>query len=1258
MTIPPDQTGPDDKLWNALHFAEERRTLWLNAMGIGRFGRHRGQVLYGFTTTEGISSSIVQVRPGALASAYGTTFIYDAVSIAGKSEIDLANPLENYLSPFDPLAEIPILVMVYMRYFVVNAREMKEIDSDTQFGTSDLKFAARAVPIRRDRIQAAKNILARDPILLDVDRVAPAGTIDQLVDYDLAAVDFPQAPGSAQSASQQYTDIPLCYYLIGVDPATNTKPTTLTDGAGQLNPGVVKIQQRNAFEQVGRFLGFDPLANLANKRVTSGPTNPDGSALQQGYRESVVGGFNFTELLAPRYGTGVPQDGSGEIGTNLDLGDDDRLSWANSEWDFYRRPSFLRDGDSLLWALRRLDYVLRLWMDRTGDQDLVSRIQDGSLVGSAPALRAMATMDAIVTHFHGGVGVGTNYNRIDWVSDLLINGPLTHNPATAGSTSADTHFTAIKATSLGIWHITTDILGRTFPAAAMRTSSSWRLSETALSAPVLGGDLAAVTAALTLEDGPVGALTPATTKAQNHPTVVIGDVIHAYGTIHPVYAALRIALERAQASHVNWLKNPNLLAGDLDSDVGQTVDPLHWETPFPLVTSWTRTEIVPALQIHETRVVMGIGGQLFQTVPVTNALLTTLAPDLNILHAAVALKVYSGTVQVGVRGYDSGAGLLFDIHSVDIDTALAPGYTNHGFVFRWDGDLSALDELEFYVIGTAGAPDVGILGASCGAGAPPQDCAYQPFNYDFMHRDGGLTSKMRGHLVLDGNDVFFGTDYADNVFTDRHLGGGVVAGTTVFTDPQLPDNTSLKPVLDEELARLNVGVGPNMLVNGRFAQTANGVYPDDVAPSDTFSNVAQPLRAWEFQGMLGTDTWTLDGGHVGDLDAEESWGSAFLADMADGGSMRQQIKEVGGTSTADLVGALAAAGGYLSATVILYANEALQLKIIGRDDGDVVQWSVTKTIPAGAVPRAHSVTVKIPVGSTMATVEVEVLNTSGSTASVVAFGARLNVGLPGPAVSRDERDFMPLGGSRRSPMRNHLYMGRDDTDLHLIRHLADCINDTDAVNKRSAFDIAISAVLAVLGTELVDAGVGPAPSPLGGTSTRTGTEVIIYDAALAAIYGGLLGPLVKTTPTPYMDESLQVFNGVYIIGRASHWELLNFELHNVGAQDTSTFLRFLRDKTSDAGGAGSLTPPNDLSYDLTADDNWQTVLLVTIGTASITVGAKLRWDGDQLKLQFRCVAVPWLVTTGNGGTVSAEFGYGTNLEPVVGPGVSFIPIIS
>jgi hypothetical protein len=380
---------------NMLAFGELRRTLFVNAHNKDDYTRHRGQVLYGMTLSG--SGTTISIAPGAVYTSQGLRIYFDVTD----GSVNLATAVPDAFNTTFQNANLPYCVMVYLSYEFTADQIAQAINVTTAIGQGALfTLSARIVPFDMNTGAPVYNLLPVDPIYLDVSQPS---NYTSLQNWNGDWVSAPTGMNIQQQAIQ-FGEIPLGYVLLGVNPANNAPPTNLTSA------GVSIVSYDNAFNMIADLIGQDPLLPLQPNDITyTLVTSPAGLAQYQGYSAREINETSAPSLVRPYYGTPNAVDGS-----HLD-----------SNWATYRQPNFLQDGTNVLEAFRRMDVVLRQWLDFTGNQSLVAITQD-SAATAAGNLPLQASVDNILAVFDGGLTAVTNVNTVVWPN--VTSGLDTGNP--------------------------------------------------------------------------------------------------------------------------------------------------------------------------------------------------------------------------------------------------------------------------------------------------------------------------------------------------------------------------------------------------------------------------------------------------------------------------------------------------------------------------------------------------------------------------------------------------------------------------------------------------------------------------------------------------------------------------------------------------------------------------------------------------------------------------------------------------------------
>jgi hypothetical protein len=647
------------------------------------------------------------------------------------------------------------------------------------------------------------------------------------------------------------------------------------------------------------------------------------------------------------------------------------------------------------------------------------------------------------------------------------------------------------------------------------------------------------------------------------------------------------------------------------------------------------------LGLAELNVTLGASGKLSQVVDFEGTELSDILTTCNVMHAALAAKVISGQVRFGVRGLTGADAQVFEV-ARDGLTASAT-FDSYSFAYTMEAPYpTTVEKLEFFVDTVAGA-QVAVLGASAGPGAPETTRSYDRNNYEYLLRDGGLYAKMRGHIVLDGHDIVRGTDYTDPVWTDDEgpAGGAVVlTGAALRGYPQ--QFAKVLEVTDDVVAKLNVGVGENMVANPRMV----GMNPATVSGSATsvssnFTTVPQPVLDWTFAGA-GAGTWSIQTA-TGNFDDASDWGVSFRCQLVAGASVAQTLTDAdAGGAIPDLPGQLVSQGGVASMAVTLKTDQPLTLTLQGTGG---TAWQMSKTLPATAAVRTHTVTFRLPVNTTTDTVVLTISNGGGATADVQFFGVSLTAGMPKPCASRLEHDFMPAAGSIRHHARGPMFMGTPST-RNQIKELADAVEDYDAVNKKTAL-FYIYAALAGLSNTWNSVGGSAAVGPQGGNSTATftGSEQVLFDASNPDFFA-LFKPLWRNGSASYHADTAWCTAWGCMSTYSGGGTVSALSLSNVGAMNSSTVLQV----TTSSG-----------AYNVPADNMFHDVAhLFNDGPSHYhSLDFKLRWSGNKLYLQTRGTATQYLaafiISTQAATSFDMSIAYSVPTGPFAPPNAVVIP---
>lgn len=746
------------KIKQTLKYGEQRRTLWLNTDNKDEAGRHRGYVLYGLNV-EVIGATVIKIYPGAVVTPYGTRlFIEQYSGNPGNgefNEIDVAASVPGLFSTLQD--DYPVVLVVYLDIPPLTPSLIPAVDDLQTFASAGYKFKVKVVPHSELGIKPTTNIVPRDAILLKSEydaNKAPNFAASGVSDVNNQTRFY--QPGNAKyTASLTFGQIPLGYFILGCD-ENGSRAVNLQSA------GVEYVQIRNLFDSVCEVVGHDIFMGRHGKTITYAPT---ATALSQVAGKSKAGpdASNLTtELASPKYGTTEPESASISLAGEEFISDEDKQSWNNATWETYRRPNLLRDGDSIVWALRRLDYVLRLWMDRTGCQDIVSTIQDGNPPDGLVLehCRPRMTLDAILAHYKGNDGdADENANLISYsdnspsagsnpANHTVKSGKAAHDILTLSDVDdsgfGDNLANASSALNLALYHVLKDVFGRDFSRQALRKSYSWRNGEVVNSS--LGALKTAIEAALLQDDGPACTLPLGGTKQSNIPTVT-GTAKSAYMVYENLYAAIAKIADRAQAAPTNWLRNADFSIGAVSS--GNSANPpTAWDLTG--ASTWTRNTTSSAEGVYNVTVTISANSSIYQVIDVGNSILNSVLASANALHGAVTMRVSSGTAKLVIRGKSSGGGDVFTVTSKNISPSSTP--KTYGFVYFLSSDSNTVTKLQLSIESTAGAT-VQIYGASAGSGVTPSSCILNRDSKQYLALDGGPTAVMRSDFDMGDNDI-------------------------------------------------------------------------------------------------------------------------------------------------------------------------------------------------------------------------------------------------------------------------------------------------------------------------------------------------------------------------------------------------------------------------------------------------------------------------------------------------------------------------
>lgn len=801
-------------LKHVFRYQEYRRTQFLNTMSKDDLGRHRGGVLYGMKLIPKIGNAI-HVDAGALYTPYGTKIFWDVraddLPSSGVVSLgDLTNTEGDSIWTDVTLRPHIIAVVAELPTDTDTGAQLPiESDSDLAGATPPVTFKAFVASYRQDTARPGFDLFAKHPVELG----SPGGpgtwnpvdagysdqalrTVDPLVDPITAGAIRGEGAGSAKDAAVKFNQILIGYIIVGgIDGSTPNTVATVNDVWAD---GITYVPVMNPWQTLQSLLGFDPLMGRTAGLVDGGVADaldPNTGALSQSAvsRKMATGatGFSGAPLGVPRFGTPLAT-----------------VAGFDPTWSTYRFPNFVRDGDSILETLRRMDYLLRLWMDKTGDQGLIRSAQDG-VTGY---LSRFSPLDALLYQMDG-LDTVTNLNTANWGSDndlplnvssdpfyvavatvgagtdidnhVLKSGVMLHKPSlldiTAMQGAGDSHRQAIRALDWSMFHMLEDVLGVSFKRSYLRLEGPW-------SAGVMN-DWADLPAGL-----PVDNTGEADVQSgfPLRPTIFVDGaglpgMVAADFNVYLGTEKIKEAVE-AVAKRSSQNAGPNLLKNSIFAKTGPVANPgspLNW-----VVDAGTTWQIIPATGGDGTArrfnaTLTGTTGRLHQTINLTsNPELLGAILDSGVLSISVSMaQLSAGVVYVGLKLSDVGSADLLAVGGYVKQTgaSVSDGYTSFTFALKFPEMrdtagaataergilMAAVKYLSIEVLNLDGAVKVvDIAGAHLGAGMPPLLPMANQDYYEFLSRDGGVDSAMRGPLEMGNQDINDVKDLTVNGFSN------------------------------------------------------------------------------------------------------------------------------------------------------------------------------------------------------------------------------------------------------------------------------------------------------------------------------------------------------------------------------------------------------------------------------------------------------------------------------------------------------------
>lgn len=992
-----------DVIKHVLKFQESRRTVFLHAANKDAFGRHRGHVMYGMKLTP--NGTKVHIGPGALYTAFGTRLYLDiqsSASVAGLLTLDLNDPTivnVNNSSIFNSnnYERYPLIVAIIAKFDVYGQNDpadlpqSKQIESQSEV-SAEVSFQAKLVTWDRETINPTFDIVAQDPIFMNKGQQSDAFTADYDVRKNYDADSVISSPAGRPAGAIKFDEIVLGYIIIGT-PLGSSTPATKLEGAansGLWADGVSATQSRNSWEALEDFIGADVLFGRNDKLVLTAPVDGVSALSQVPGAWNVGSGFNIyntsTVTLTPKFGT-----------TGLTAGQ------FQVEHQNYRLPSFMRDGDSILNVMRRFDYMMRLWMDRTGDQGLIGALQDGTGTGQT----LMSPLLNILNYYDGSSSTVTNLNAVqfrdggltasqqtpgtDPNNRVLKSGVIPHIDAQASDINTiltnsfgDTHFAAIRALDVCVGNILNNIFGLSVPRSLLRTTADWTLS---------------------------GVFTDQPINLSTYPTQGSGTLIpnitfpYVGSTINKLIPAVNQLLYRSQRT-----VGPNLLqnAGFWASHSGTAVG---WDASGGVAYgvnensgfSWLNMSAWPNNGVLQQTVNVDPTAYLHAAGLVSASLLVKNDRQLTMYLIAItggsAERVLAQIVipaQVYPNLAPRTVSMTADIGAATISTV---GY-------------------RFKVVNTSGSDSGGagamiVYGAAVNAGMP-NPCPPSQMPTDFLSRDGGNAAAMRGDLYLGANDIYFGVNTGDVVwpaFTQNVATNTAVAaaGTAVH---QYLTNEPAKAALTVMENRTRLGVGQNWCHNPNGTQ----------GPASLGSQASLPPFWITSASSMSWTCYDVAPSYP----AVTSIGSAFKYTNFAG---NQSVSNYINLPTSQLlVNDIITAGGLLSGSAFVtnrHGSNSVRLQV-SHYNGSTYRFLMSSNTIAPNTSGLMTVSGQINASDlTYGLLMVSIVAIGGVDINVDVHGISCNAGSPNtsPGLNTLNSDYMPRVGGPNHPMQGQLNMG-------------------------------------------------------------------------------------------------------------------------------------------------------------------------------------------------------------------------------------------
>ena len=403
-------------------YRDPRETRLLNQSQKDNLGRQRNHVLYGFSwKSAGSNRNQILMGPGAIYTQDGVKIFFDDETTFSVPVIDPGQGLTGGPARYDDFPYPKNIIIGIQHDFTASstAQEAKLVLIEVRTSQKDQEPAYYILEVDTITLNPTSNELS------DPDRPSYNGLYDTKTNARLTTPNL-IAEGKLEY-SIPYNVTPI--FKVRIQQVHNggiaTIPPYLFTGGGQLEDGVEVIRYKNIWQQTNDMLGvnlFEPL--ISSDQNSLGdlhyPVNArDSQAFVKNASTggSLVTNAEHTPTQHPLFGSFDPN--------------------VPNNYAAYRFSNFLMDGRSILEGMKRLDAWLRLLVNRTGEQSLVSLVD------------SLDELNDVVQH-------GTTGDQITYGANFMLqDGTVHHIDPGNGGSYGDTHRRALHFLDKSIEYIAT-----------------------------------------------------------------------------------------------------------------------------------------------------------------------------------------------------------------------------------------------------------------------------------------------------------------------------------------------------------------------------------------------------------------------------------------------------------------------------------------------------------------------------------------------------------------------------------------------------------------------------------------------------------------------------------------------------------------------------------------------------------------------------------------------------------------------------------